>query len=183
MERHLSNTALRLTLLVVLVGGWAAETARAQSPLRRFSAEFLNFDGSESATNSAVPGIPVYDKTLVTPADVNTLYITISTTGDVHHGNAAWFNCNVDGVNCNSGFGGAAGAPAGWIALKKHFNYDSVTYNGGLSTGDGSGGTGDMHDNSIYYTWCTPISSGTHTVEIRLASSLTGGGADPGGGG
>jgi hypothetical protein len=62
--------------------------------------------------------------------------------------------------------------------LEKHFNYDFVTYNGGVTGGDGSGGNGDMHDNSIQYQWCVSVVPGSmHTVQIRLASSLTGGGA------
>ncbi len=180
MERQPKSMAARLLVLLFGVAGLTAGAARAQSPLKRFAAEFRNFDATESVTDLGVPGISVYSKTLVTGSDVNTLYITISATADTHRGNAAWFNCNVDNVDCNSGFGGAGGAPAGWIALSKHFNYDSpVTYNGGSTGGDGGGGTGDMHDNSIYYTWCTPVSAGTHTIQIRLASSLTGGGTTP----
>ncbi len=56
--------------------------------------------------------------------------------------------------------------------------------NGGASNcNDGGGGTGNCHDNSVYYTWCTAIEpagggsglgGGAHTVQIRLATSDSG---------
>src|SRR5260370_32361171 len=160
--------------------------AQAQGPIHRLSAQFKNWEVTETTTPSAVPGINAYTKTVLVPSTDNTLYVTISAVGDTHKGNAGWFSCNLDGdptlvptgSYCNPGSGGAAGAPAGWLSLEKHFNYDFVTYNGGLTGGDGSGGNGDTHDNSIQYQWCVSVGPGSmHTVQIRLASSLTAGGA------
>jgi len=165
---------------------WMSLAAQAQGPIHRLSAQFKNFDVTETTTPSAVPGINAYTKTVLVPSTDNTLYITISAVGDTHKGNAGWFSCNLDGdptlvpigAYCNPGSGGHAGAPAGWLSLEKHFNYDFVTYNGGITGGDGGGGNGDMHDNSIQYQWCVSVVPGSmHTVQIRLASSLTGGGA------
>jgi hypothetical protein len=96
-----------------------------------------------------------------------TLYVTISTTGDTHGGAASWFSCVVDDEFCNPGAGGAAGAPGGWIALLKL----PAANEGADNCDDGGGGAGDCHDNSIYYTWCTNVKRGDHTVDIRLASS------------
>jgi hypothetical protein len=167
-------------LASLMVAGFTApRAAKAQSPIKRFSAEFKNFNGTETETDAAVPGVLVYSKTLTFGSDTNTVYVTMSAVGDTHNGNAEWLNCTVDGNPCNPGFGGAAGAPAGWIAVSKHFNYDA-TCNGGLGcgftgSGDGGGGNGDMHDNSIYYTWCSPIAPGVHTIQINMAAAPSNG--------
>jgi hypothetical protein len=98
------------------------------------------------------------------------LYVTLSTTGDVHGGAASFFSCRVDDRFCNPGAGGAAGAPAGWIALQKV----PAANAGAANCNNGGGGAGDCHDNGIYYTWCTWIDPGVHTLDVRLASSLPG---------
>lgn len=162
--------------------------------IHRLSAEFTRFDGFESLTNVGVDPLPgtaagddgvvIYTKTLFVPPGLDTLFVTVSTTGDTHQGSALLLSCRLDGAFCNPGPTGAAAVPPGWISLQKHFNYDT-TYTaapndplagGAPSSGDGGGGLGDMHDNSIYYTWCTevPRAGGTHTVDIRLATSSAG---------
>jgi hypothetical protein len=178
--KRTSTIVVSLLVAFLLFEVFRAPTAGQGAGLQRLSAEFRNFNGGETSTTLPIPGISAYSKSLAVPGGVNTLFVTISTTVDTHGGVAALFSCNVDGVFCNPGNGFAA--PAGWIALSKHFNYDSVTYNGGVSGGDGRGGNGDMHDNNVYYTWCTAVTPGNHTVEIRLASSDDGGGSfqDPG---
>jgi len=97
---------LRSLLVKALVGVFVAGVAlpaalQAQSPVKRFSAEFLNWDGTESVTDLAVPGIAVYDKTLTFGSDVNTVYVTFSGTADSHAGNAEWLECTIDGTPCN----------------------------------------------------------------------------------
>jgi hypothetical protein len=159
--------------------------------LFRLSAEFKNFDGSETFTNATVPqnpvpgegGILAYRKEIYVPKEA-TLYVTISTTGDTHEGAASWFSCVVDDETdkkndttdthekasemfCNPGAGGAAGVPGGWVALLKL----PAPNEGADNCDDGNGGAGDCHDNNIYYTWCTNVKKGDHTVDIRLASS------------
>ena len=103
----------------------------------------------------------------------HTLFITISAAGDTHGGTALLLSCNVDGTACNPGTGGDGGAPAGWINVLKmpaigltDSGADTLTTN----CGDGGGGSGDCHDNGIYYTWCKNVTSGLHTVEVRFAS-------------
>jgi hypothetical protein len=54
------------------------------------------------------------------------------------------------------------------VNLQKHKVWIGLP---GPLAGDGGGGGGDVHDNGIYYTWCTPVQPGTHTIDIRLASS------------
>lgn len=36
--------------------------------------------------------------------------------------------------------------------------------------GDGGGGSADCHDNNFSYTWCTSITPGPQTVQLKLAS-------------
>jgi hypothetical protein len=171
--------------------------------IRRITADFKNFNGTESATaatvtaaNALTGGTKVFEKTFFLSGEVNTVYVTISTTGDTHFSStdndqaALWLSCKFDGAFCNPGAGGAAGAPGGWIAMLKLTDNDTAA--GGCSDAAG-GGAGDCHDNIIYYTWCIPLgddgdaaksfggdvyysdytmaSAGTHTVELRMASS------------
>ena len=162
------------SLIVSVVALGFLASAQAQNLIRK-SAEFRNFDGTESFTTLAPPGDSIYTKTITADKGENILYITISATGDTHFGAASWFNCQVDSVNCNNGTGGADGAPAGWIALNKLPAATAIT-NCGV-TGDGGGGTGDCHDNSITYQWCAVLppasvaTGGPHTVNLRMASS------------
>lgn len=80
--------------------------------------------------------------------------------------------CLVDGVACNPGPDPVGGAPNGWFtALRfKDYNNNALPIPFG---GDGGGGAGDLHDNNITYTWCTPFETkpGTHNVQVKLASS------------
>jgi len=150
---------------VTIVGLWTPSDSKAQTALRRLAAEFRNFDGTESVTGAGVPGALIWTKTIFVPSSDNVLYVTLSTTGDTHDGAASWFTCMVDGAFCNPGSGGAAGAPPGWIALLKE-----PAGGANANCNNGGGGPGDCHDNGIYYTWCTKIDPGTHTVELRMAS-------------
>jgi hypothetical protein len=189
------NTRLTLAALTVLVGlltlgfwvpseGWAQSTG---GPLSRLSADFKNFDATESSTIVGVfpnsvdsvmgdDGTLVYRKTIFVPFDQNVLYITFSGVGDTHDGAALWLNCRVDGANCNPGFGGAAGAPAGYVALNKLPSFVALPVGAIATCNDGGGGFADCHDNTLYATWCVPIhfEGGTFTVELRLATSISG---------
>ena len=179
--------------------------------ISRLSAQFLNFNGTETTSTTAacgpgaasvgitcptpaVPGsggILVYNQTIFVPfaSGPQTLYVTISAVGDNHSGESNFLSCNVDGP---SGVGstttvcnptptvvGVDGGPGGWVTLTHHFAYDVRDYDtngknvvsaGPLGGGDGGGGTGDMHDNDYYYTWCKPVRSDTHTVNLRLGN-------------
>ncbi len=188
--KHPVRTLILTAGMALLVSGvwFSTETWAQGGPIVRLAADYLNFDGTETSTTATADpatgedGIPVFQKTLFVPAGVNTLYVTISTTGDTHDGAALWLSCRVNGAFCNPGFGGAAGAPPGWIALQKHKNWVGIS---GFLSGDGGGGGGDVHDNSMYYTWCvkTPTAGGPARFELRLASSgsdfETGGVAPP----
>ena len=101
----------------------------------------------------------------------------------MHGGAASWFSCRIiDAAGGASlcltpGGGGAAGAPFGWSSKNKHHNYNtSYTRPDGVvtSSGDGGGGTGDIHDNSLSHQWCAKVKRGRLlTVELRMATSDT----------
>src|SRR5207249_1160482 len=58
----------------------------ADLTLLRLSAEFRRWDGNEDETTLAPPGISVYTKTVDVPDTCDTLYVTVSATGDAHNG-------------------------------------------------------------------------------------------------
>jgi len=172
---------MNLAAAAALLAGFALCPALAAGPLTRHVAEF-NFGPEQIGVHAAAPngggGHLIYTKTLTLPTSAQTVFVTISTTGDTHDGDAAWFSASVNQVVCNPGDSGAGFAPTGWIPLQKHFAFEKVAYhsNGasGLTAGDGGGGTGDMHDNGIYYTWCCIRGvrpGGSNTVQIKLATS------------
>jgi hypothetical protein len=150
----------------------------AQDFLRRLAAEF-DFFGFEAQTAAEPPGIAIYRKTVDVPHPTNTLYLTLSTTGDTHDGAASCFTALLDGAFFNPGGQGAARCAGGgetpvegWITLLKLPGQTGDP--GGTNCDDGGGGPGDCHDNSIYYQWCTPVEPGKHEVEIRMASDTEG---------
>src|SRR5258708_23576843 len=97
-------------LVGIMSFGVAAVVAHA-GQVRQFSAQFLNFDGTEQSTTlePSSGGQPIYRGSVFVSADVDTLEITISATGDLLDGgvpvtNSLWLNCQVDGNACNGGY-------------------------------------------------------------------------------
>lgn len=162
----------------LIVAGLLVLSQSNAGVVRRKAAEFRNFDHTETFNDLGVASPTViWTKTIPIKPGEKVLYITMSATGDTHGGAAGWFNCQVDGVNCNNGTGGADGAPAGWIALNKMPAPTTST-----NCNDGSGGTGDCHDNRVYYTWCKviqppPQGPTTRTVSLNMATSIPGTGS------
>ena len=135
------------------------------SQFMRHVAEY-RFGSEQVTTAAALPlgggGMPIYTKTFNLPSNQQTVFITLSTTGDTHGGAASWFTASVNGVVCNKGNEGSGFAPTGWIPLQKN--------------GPGGFGIGDLHDNSIYYTWCCIEGvkpGGLNTAQIKMASSIS----------
>jgi hypothetical protein len=156
----------------------AVPAVSSAGPLHRLVAEFDYF-GFEAFTDLEPPGIAVYKKTVFVPKSTNTLYLTLSTTGDAHDGAASCFTALLDGAFFNPGGQGAATCAGGgttpvdgWITLLKLPGQIGEEF--GANCDDGGGGPGDCHDNSIYYQWCTPVKPGKHEVEIRMASDTNG---------
>jgi hypothetical protein len=166
-----------LLVLVVLVLIPLAAQAQNSGYIRRFLANKLDRD-SEIATNlppapGGNGGLVIYNKNFFTANDINTIYVTISATGDDHNGARLQLACLFDNNPCDPDSHENAGhAPKGWFTALRHKNYNS-NYLGADFGGDGGGGAGDLHDNVVHYTWCTPFKgpAGTHNVQIKLASS------------
>jgi len=144
-----------------------------------FDAEFRgSAEGGETSTT--VPalsgGTPIFSKTVFVPYPLNTLFFTVSAQADSHSGVALHLECLIDGAPCTPDFGGpAADAPPGWITPHKIFNYDvdyilpdGITI---ATAGDGGGGTGDEHDNTVEHSWCIPVKPGIHTVSLNMGNS------------
>ena len=182
------------TLLVTVVAGLMAAQAYGQA-IERVSAQYLRFDVSETACQAGTTSCPaavaggtggrlVYSHSVFVPllSGSPVLYVSFAAQADQHGGSAEFISCNIDGtVLCNAGTGGAGGAPTGWVNVGHHFQYQGVSYcsglnsnSCGLTSGDGGGGTGDQHDNTLYAHWCVHVSPGTHTVNLRLANAATG---------
>ena len=144
--------------------------------VRRYAANFATYGGPpEIATNlppaaDGLGGLVIYNKNFFVADDINTLYVTISATGDQHFGARLELSCRVDGRPCNPGPNPVGGSPTGWITMGRHDDYND-NYVGAGYGGDGGGGAGDLHDNTIMKTWCTPFETkaGTHNVQVRLA--------------
>jgi hypothetical protein len=183
--------AVALTLLASVVTVLLRPAATGASNgdsgyIRRYVAQYMT--GKERATvvppaPNATGGVPVYDVDFFTANDINTLYVTVEGVGDEHGGARLDLACLLDGNPCNNTtIDPVAGAPSGWVTVMRHKNYNrnyapgfSPDFTGdtaeGVFVGDGGGGAGDLHDNNAIYTWCTPINgSGTHHVQVRLAS-------------
>jgi len=146
--------------------------------VRRYAANFTAF-GNEVSTNLPPSGTPpasggliIYNKNFFVADDINTLYVTISATGDDHNGARLQLACKVDGNACNPGPNPVGGAPNGWFTALRMKDYN-LNYLGAPFFGDGGGGAGDLHDNNITYTWCMPFEAkpGSHNVQVKLASS------------
>lgn len=145
--------------------------------IRRYAANFTTFGQPAELVTIARPlanaqgGTIIYNKNFFVADDINTLYVTISATGDDHFGARLMIACLVDGKPCNPGANPVGGSPSGWLTALRYDNYSD---NGVVGfAGDGGGGAGDVHDNIVAYTWCTPFETkaGTHNVQVRFAAA------------
>jgi hypothetical protein len=149
------------TLLLAAAVLFVATSLRA-APLDRLSADFQN--QGEHATSAApaaggAGGVVVYSKTVEVPEGEEVIYITFSGQADVHTGSALLMNASVGAPGrpkrlCEVLIGnfGAAAAPDGWFTLLKLPRATT-----GNNCDDGGGGTGDCHDNTIYFSCCARI--------------------------
>ena len=138
----------------LFVLGLIIPSIASAGPISRLSAQFKAWDGSEMSTTAAIPGIIIYSKSVKVPLDANTLFLTLSATGDCHENlgvtAVAEFGAFLNGSPFNLGTTAANGTQ-GWINLLNP--------------------SGDLHDNNINYTWCAPVIPGNkYLVELRMAS-------------
>jgi len=139
---------MRKYVTVLMVTCTLLLTTGAFAQISRLSAQFKNFDGTETFTNVAASGTAaapgtggtlVYSKALVVGGTAGTskaMYITISAVGDDHFGESNFLSCNVDGPGgvgslttvCNPTptTTGVDLAPPGWVGMTHHFKYDTV---------------------------------------------------------
>ncbi len=158
--------ALPIAVCISLAGCVMPNSLQRHVAENRFGFEQFTAQMATPAPAVAEGGIVIYTKTFPLPRNQNTLFVTLSTTGDTHRGAASWFSALVNGVSCNTGDEGAGFAPPGWVPLQKHFDSGPG--------GDGSGGPGDAHDNGITYIWCCRegVKPGaSNRVQIKMASS------------
>ncbi len=147
--------------------------------LRQFAAQYLNFDGSEQSTTLAPSsgGQTIYHGTVTVPADIDTLEVTISATGDlldsgVPATNSIWLNCQVDGNACNGGTNSAGNSVGGWVPVLSLTAPAQVPEPTPTPTTPAT-----ATDNNIHYSWCMPIKPKkgagdhlTHDVDLKMAS-------------
>lgn len=186
----LSFIILGLTVLIA-IGFLFPQSSEAQgnaNTLHRYAANHRTFCGPnfvgpcELLTSTAPSGTPpgsggsvIYDKTFFVDGSINTIYVTMGATGDVHDGARSLFSASLNGSACNPGGNPVGLAPPGWVTLKRHFDLNNFYFGatGVFIPGDGGGGGSDMHDNSIYYTWCCPLDAPnnqrTHNVTVSMA--------------
>jgi hypothetical protein len=146
--------------------GLLAAGPLSADPLNRLSADFQNntsVGGSgEISTSAPPPGIIVYTKAVnrfsPSGAQFNTLYVTFSAQADVHNGSALLMQASVDGTFCQPllgqtdiGGGGGLTVPF-WYTL---LNVPAPTAS--TNCDNGGGGTGDCHDNTIYFSCCAKL--------------------------
>ena len=158
MKKHWISK-MKVFVGLLAVGVFVTVEAGAQQINRLASKFHFGSEFSTTLTPSAggVGGITVFSKTIFvsgTFSQTPILFVTISGQGDGHFGTAHAFSCNVDGAVCNSGT--TLPTPSGWVALQRHSS------------------TEDLHDNAINYTWCAITTPGTHTVNVKMASTISG---------
>ncbi len=172
--------ATAIALLAFFSGGNAvSQGGGGNSGYERvYAANFTTYGDPPELVTAAPPapgaegGTVIYSKDFFVADDINTLFVHISATGDTHDGARLQLACKVDGRPCNAGANPVGGSPSGWVTLSRHENYND-DYTGPGYAGDGGGGSGDVHDNTIMKEWCAPFETkaGTHNVEIRMAST------------
>ncbi len=158
MRRRIIRWGMSVVSLFVALGFWLPQPARGQTALFRLTSEFRRFDGTHDSTTLGIPGISVYKKTLFVGA--NTVYITVDAVGDVRNGSDSLaLLCTIDGAPCNSGTDDLVTSDTGtthpgWILV---FEDDNSAWN--------------QESNVIHYQWCTTIAPGSHTIQIKMAST------------
>jgi hypothetical protein len=162
------------SIIMIAVSTAALGVAAYAGQVRQFAAQYVNAEQSTIREPSS-GGQPIYQGSVIVSADVDTLEITISATGDLLDGgtpftNSLWLNCQVDGNDCNAGMNSAANSVAGWVPV---LSLDaSAQIPEPTATPTPAVGT----DNNIHYSWCMPIKpkkgphSLQHDVQLSMAS-------------
>lgn len=167
MKKYVGRLVAALAVVGFVVSA-APRAAHAQN-VQGFAANWLYFSGfgGEANTNVAAAahatgGKEIYTNNVTVPAAINVLFVRVDAVGDLaDQSNSILIGCLVDGVPCNDNASAFNGSPAGWVEVQELTN-TAVPSNDS--------------DQTIHYTWCTPIHklsgpTGTvHHVSLRLAS-------------
>jgi hypothetical protein len=128
-------------------------------------------DGDEVDTDQTAPGVIVYHKSDLEVGDgCDTLYITIASVGELtadavtQTDGAMSLGCFVDDSPCIPPHAGDAGPDVGFVPLFA----DVMGW--GPPVGESDFGA----TIPVNYTWCLPITPGTHDVRLNLASGDVG---------
>jgi hypothetical protein len=159
----------KLAVLGVAAGAFAifasistsarADNKEADRELSRLSAQNTAIDGTAILLPSGVePGDPgvitIYSNTVTIPKRDNTVYVTISGNG-LGFCDGIAVNCKVDGTDCLPGSAGTV-VPSGWV----------------VPLGDEFGSDGDFGLSGLNYTFCAPITKGSHTITLNAATEF-----------
>jgi hypothetical protein len=172
MEEMRMKRPVVKSIIMIAVSTAALGVAAYAGQVRQFAAQYVNAQQSTTRDPSS-GGQPIYQGSVFVSADVDTLEITISATGDLLDGgtpftNSLWLNCQVDGNDCNAGTNSAANSVAGWVpvlSLDTSAQIPEATATPAVGT-----------DNNIHYSWCMPIKpkkgphSLQHDVQLSMAS-------------
>ena len=129
--KRLTGIAVLAAALAVTVGSLLS-AVQAQT-IRRVSAEFgTRGKGSFLRRGRTGKAAPSFTKKQYSQ-NLKWLYITMSTTGVGHGGNAIMFSCKVDGKLCNPSGTPSNPAATGWITLQRHDEIDCSPPGAGAS--------------------------------------------------
>jgi hypothetical protein len=150
------RSSMAVALGVLFAFSLVVSSAEAQS-VTRFAA---NFQASNESCSNQTPdtgGKLLYDQTIKVPANINTLFITITGASDTQSDSEPLLNCQVDGAGCHSTSAASNASPADWTNL--------------LIDPSGT----DSEDHSFSYTWCAPLRKESkaisHEIKINLANT------------
>lgn len=147
-------------LAVAALAAWSPGDVQAQGAVHRLAANYNAFGGGEITFTIGTDSPPVsngeggkviYTHTVTVPAGDNTLYVTVSGTGEANSGQRVpmFLGCLV-GINPCNPFKGGPDAPTGWIQVLEGF---------------------DLVDQNFSYTWCKAVTAGTKTVRVKVAAT------------
>jgi len=162
-------TTVLAGLCAVVLWGLPADTEAGV--LQRLGANTAAF-GSEFASNvlpaaAGGGGTVIFTRSVLVPAGMHTLYLTLAGTVDVHTTRLE-LSANVNGVACSPNVASSNGAPGGWVLVQNIPQASCL----------GSGLAGDCHDNGVYYQWCCtiPVSSvpTIRNAQWKIASAVAG---------
>jgi hypothetical protein len=99
-------------------------------------------------------GLPIYSTSVKVSGNHSILYVSVSgaAAGD---SDAFFYNCQVDGVACDSSSNSFWATAPGWQEAAANDFDDDLEYG----------------EQTAAHTWCIPVDKGSHTVSLAIANS------------